>query len=93
MNALDLELRSRGDDVTLAIASRLWAQRGLSVLPEFLDMLTRHYGAPLAVADFATDAEAARGAINGWVKRSDRATRSPSCSRPARSMATQRWCW
>jgi serpin B len=67
MNALDLELLSRGDEVTLAIANRVWAQRGLPLEPDFLDVLTGDYGAPLAVADFATDAEAGRESINDWV--------------------------
>ncbi|HXU81682.1 MAG TPA: serpin family protein, partial [Polyangia bacterium] len=53
MNALDLELQSRAGDVTFTTANRLWAQRGLAVLPGFLDELTRSYGAPLAIADFA----------------------------------------
>ena len=69
MNALDLELLSRGDDVTLAVANRVWGQKGASLLPTFLDVLTRHYGAPLAVADFATAPEEARATINGWVHR------------------------
>jgi serpin B len=53
--------------VTLALASRVWAQRGLPVEGNFLDLLTRHYGAPLAVTDFASDAERARAEINDWV--------------------------
>lgn len=70
MNALDLELRSRRGEITLNVANRVWAQRGLSLLPAFLDVLTRDYGAPLAVADFAGASEAARAAINDWVSRS-----------------------
>lgn len=70
MNALDLELRSRRDDITLNIANRVWGQKGLSVLPTFLDVLTGSYGAPLAVADFAGAPEVARAAINDWVGRS-----------------------
>jgi len=69
MNALDLEILSRRDDVTLAIANRVWAQRGTTVLPEYLDILTRDYGAPLAVADFGDAPETARAVINDWVKR------------------------
>jgi serpin B len=69
LNALDLELRTRGDDVTLAIANRVWAQKGLPVLPAFLDHLTRHYGAPMAVTEFAAAPEAARAAINDWIRR------------------------
>jgi serpin B len=67
MNALDLELLSREGEVTLAIANRVWAQRGLPLQSDFLDVLTGDYGAPLAVADFATNAEAGREAINDWV--------------------------
>jgi serpin B len=70
MNALDLELRSRRTDVTLNIANRVWGQKGLALLPTFLDVLTRDYGAPLAVTDFAGDAETARATINDWVKSS-----------------------
>lgn len=69
MNALDLELLSRTDDVMLAMANRVWAQKGLALLPSYLDLLTLYYGAPLAVADFATDSERARGTINDWVRR------------------------
>jgi serpin B len=69
LNALDLELLSRGDDVRLSIANRMWAQKGLAVMPAFLDTLTRDYGAPLALADFAADPGAARAAINKWVER------------------------
>jgi serpin B len=70
MNALDLELLSRTPDVTLAIANRVWTQRSLPVLPEFLDVLTRDYGAPLALADFAAAPEPARALINEWVRAS-----------------------
>jgi len=70
MNALDLEVRSRRGDVTLNIANRVWGQKGLQLLPAFLDLLTGSYGAPLAVADFAGAPEAARAAINDWVGRS-----------------------
>lgn len=69
MNALDLELLSRADDVTLAIANRVWAQRGLPLESAFLDVLTGDYGAPLAVADFAGDADGSRASINDWVSR------------------------
>jgi serpin B len=72
MNALDLELGSRGDAVTLAIANRTFAQKGQPFLPAFLDVLTRDYGAPLAVADFAGDPEKARGTVNDWVKQATR---------------------
>ncbi len=67
-NGLDLELLSRNGDITLRIANQLWAQTGFDPLPEFLDVLTESYDAPLALLDFASDAEAARGTINEWVE-------------------------
>jgi serpin B len=69
MNALDLELATRAQDVTLAMANRVWGQRALPLRTEFLDVLTRSYGAPLAVTDFAADPERARATINDWVER------------------------
>jgi serpin B len=68
-NGLDLELLSRDGDITLRIANQVWAQTGFDPLPEFLDVLTRDYGAPLAVLDFGADPEQARGTINDWVER------------------------
>jgi serpin B len=68
-NGLDLELRSRDGDITLRIANQVWSQTGFDPLPGFLDVLTRDYGAPLAVLDFAANAEQARAVINGWVGR------------------------
>jgi serpin B len=66
-NGLGLELLSRDGDITLRIANQLWAQTGFRPPNEFLDVMTRDYDAPLAVLDFASDAEGARGRINQWV--------------------------
>jgi serpin B len=67
-NGLDLELLSRDGDITLRIANQVWSQTGFDPLPAFLDVLTRDYGAPLAVLEFAADPELARATINDWVK-------------------------
>ena len=40
---------------------------GMIPLPEFLDVMTGDYGAPLALVDFAGNTEAARSTINDWV--------------------------
>ena len=66
-NGLDLELQSRNPDIFLRNANQVWLDRGFAPLPEFLDVMTGDYGAPLAVVDFAGDAEAARSTINDWV--------------------------
>ena len=77
MNALDQVLRGRnrttpmGNDepqiVDLSAANRLFAQRGLTFVPDFLDALAAHYGAAVGEVDYKTDTEAARRAINEWV--------------------------
>lgn len=77
MNALDQALRGRnrttpmGNDdpqiVDLSAANRLFAQRGLTFVAGFLDVLAAHYGAAVGEVDYKTDTEAARRAINEWV--------------------------
>jgi serpin B len=66
-NGLDLELASRNSDIVLRNANQAWLATGFEANPEYLDVLTRDYGAPLVALDFASDAEAARGVINQWV--------------------------
>jgi serpin B len=51
----------------LSIANRLWGRRGMSFLEPFVEVTRRDYGAELGLVDFATNAEGARGEINGWV--------------------------
>ena len=69
VNALDRTLTHHADDetVTFNVANRLWGQRGMTFQSPFLDAMVEHFGAPLAVADFATDPESGRAQINGWV--------------------------
>ena len=74
-NALDQDLAGRSELVgpgdtegfQLNIANALWGQEGYNFLPEFLDLLAANYGAGMNLLDFATDPEAARNTINGWV--------------------------
>lgn len=68
-NALDRALRDRNgaDGVELATANRLWIQEGLQLAEDYLATVVGNYGAGLAAADFATDHDAARAAINQWV--------------------------
>ena len=74
-NAADLALASRNTtstadaDGTLGLSSvnALFPQRGLEIVPAFLDTLAVNYDAGLFVTDFASDAETARTSINRWV--------------------------
>jgi len=74
-NALDLELASRGEGAEgkdgqgfrLNIVNAIWGQEGYTFLSEFLDLLTRNYGAGLRRLDFENATEKARVTINDWV--------------------------
>ena len=72
LNALDLELESRGRSsggsipFQLKSASSVWGQLDYELGAGFLDTLAVNYGAGVHVVDFAA-AEDARGQINDWV--------------------------
>jgi serpin B len=57
-----------GEPLQLDIANSIWGQRNYEFAPSFLDTLALYYGAGLRLTDFAADPEAARNAINEWVK-------------------------
>ena len=57
-----------GDNVQLNIANNLWAQEGYHFLPDYFDLLERHYGTTLNQVDFYRgDREQIRKEINQWV--------------------------
>jgi serpin B len=81
--ALDLALAARnakkvpsGQAFELHVINSLWGQRDYVFLDAYLDLLAENYGAGLSLLDFRNDAEASRGAINGWVSDQTR-TRIP----------------
>lgn len=51
----------------LHVANRLWVQEGTRLLPEFLDVASKQFGAGAAAIDFA-QGELARQRINTWVE-------------------------
>jgi len=55
----------------LTMANAIWAQQGFPWRDEFKELTQKHYGAGLAETDFAKS-EAARAAINDWVKKETR---------------------
>ena len=67
LDALDRDLASRSEPgvVDLRTANQAFAQPGLALLDQYLETLTRDFGAPLAELPFA-DPEAARQVINRW---------------------------
>jgi serine protease inhibitor len=78
LNALDAALVTRsgtfkdsaGKDtsVTLRIANAAFGQRDLTFEPAYLEALASRFGAGVRLVDYRTQTEAARQAINGWVK-------------------------
>ncbi len=81
-NATDLELASRQNEpyetpradapsragFELRLASAAFIRKDTALGGSFLDVLARHYGAGMFSADFATQAERERLAINAWVE-------------------------
>ena len=77
LNALDLALARRSgtfkDDtgkdhqVALRIANSTFGQRGMTLLPAYLDALATRFGTGVRLVDYVAQTEAARKLINGWV--------------------------
>lgn len=74
-NKLDLELDSRTDidtdddeDLDLRIVNQTWGQQDYPFLDDYLNVLSRHYGAGMYAVDFRTEYEQIRQRINEWVE-------------------------
>jgi len=71
--ALSRELNpSSNSKVTLAIANRLFAQKGYEFRPEYLAAVKRDFGAPTEQVDFKRSPAAAAKLINAWVEKQTR---------------------
>ena len=64
------ELNAEGTarDYQLSLANSIWAQKGETFLPAFLDLLKTDFGATPAEVDYEHAAEGARRTINAWVE-------------------------
>lgn len=56
------------EPLTLAVANRLYGQRGYEFRPAFMASTSENYGAPLELLDFVADPMKCRSQINGWVE-------------------------
>ncbi|HEV3342780.1 MAG TPA: serpin family protein, partial [Pirellulales bacterium] len=63
----DLNSAGQSGGYVLSVANALWAQQGLDILPEFLNVIQSDFGGALKQADFIHATEAARQTINDWV--------------------------
>ena len=91
LNALEQALASRDAAWTdetgehalaLSIANAAYAQAGWAIEQPYLDAIKAAFGAGLRLSDFAADPDAARAAINAWVKEQT-AGRIPQLLSPA----------
>lgn len=75
VNALDLELATRGEDARgkdgegfrLNIVNAVWGQKDYAFLDEYLDVIALNYGAGLRLLDFHNAPDPSRITINRWV--------------------------
>jgi serpin B len=56
-----------GEEITLTVANSLWPQAKYPFRESYLSTIRRHYDAAITPLNYATDPEAAREKINGWV--------------------------
>lgn len=56
-------------DVTLEVANRLYCEKTYSILEEYTGALKKFYGSAVEPANFKTEAEQARLAVNAWVEK------------------------
>uniref|UniRef100_A0A023FKT4 Putative serine proteinase inhibitor n=1 Tax=Amblyomma cajennense TaxID=34607 RepID=A0A023FKT4_AMBCJ len=56
-------------DVTLEVANRLYCEKTYSILEEYTGALKKFYGSGVEPANFKTEAEQARLAVNAWVEK------------------------
>jgi serpin B len=68
MGALLGDLNAAHTGYQLRVANALWAQQGYSILPDFVALTQRNYGAGFNQLDFKNSADAARLIINQWVE-------------------------
>jgi serpin B len=69
----ELNRRLGVDDPSLGLelraANSLWGQRGYPFQPDFLDLVSRHYGGAFREVDFTKDPQGVRRQINDWVRK------------------------
>jgi serpin B len=74
LTSTSVESQGVGDKKRVDIQSinGIWAQKGFTFLPDYLDRLAIFYGAGVQLVDFAKNADAARKGVNRWVSQGTR---------------------
>jgi serpin B len=72
-NAIDQALdEPTHEEVTLAVADRIWPRTGLEPDQDWVDLLASYHGVDVESLDFAGDASGSRDTINNWVSEQTR---------------------
>jgi len=68
------QVRSRDEarGFELSLVNRLWGQQDCDFVPEYLDLIERHYGAGVELVDFESDPDGVREGVNAWVEEQTR---------------------
>ena len=64
----------KAGQIQLQVANSLWPQKGYPLVPEYLDLVKKHYGGGVQAVDYKQDAGGARLVINNWVEDRTRKT-------------------
>lgn len=70
INGLDQSIKAHSDvteNLEFNIVNSIWAQNGLMLQVNFLDLLSRHYGAGVNLLNFMGQPDSSRVIINEWV--------------------------
>lgn len=68
-SALQKQITTIPETVTLSLANRLFGQTGYDFRPDFLELVKDKFGAPLEELNFEKDPRKARVHINAWVEK------------------------
>lgn len=68
-NAIDHQLAAaQGDDLTVAVADRIWPRNDVEPDTDWIDLLAAYHGTGVEPLDLAGDPAGSRERINGWVE-------------------------
>ena len=68
----EVERQDQARGFELSVVNRLWGQHDGGFLPEYLELIDRHYGAGVERVDFESDPDGIRGQVNAWVEEQTR---------------------
>lgn len=71
-SALQKQITTVPEEITLSVANRLFGQKGYDFRPAYLQLVKENFGAPLEPLDFENAPQKSREIINAWVEKQTR---------------------